>query len=94
MAPNCPPPSIPIFNSFISFFNVCAKVIKTAYNGNDAILYARLPMVDKIVIAERDKSYLVKHVMEDNKVMLLKSYKYLCYRIGDIANLGLNFSIC
>jgi len=50
-------------------------------------------MVDKIVIAEGDKSYLVKHVMEDNKVMLLKSYKYLCYRIGDIANRGLNVSV-
>jgi AcrR family transcriptional regulator len=38
----------------------------------------------RIVIAEGGKSYLTKHVTEDNKVMLFKPYKDLCHRIAQI----------
>ncbi|MBS1771234.1 MAG: TetR/AcrR family transcriptional regulator [Bacteroidetes bacterium] len=41
-------------------------------------------ILHKIVIAEGDKSYLTKHVTEDNKAMLFKPYKDLCHRIGQI----------
>ncbi|MBL7684187.1 MAG: TetR/AcrR family transcriptional regulator [Flavipsychrobacter sp.] len=37
-----------------------------------------------IVIAEGNKSYLTKHVTEDNKSMLFKPYKDLCHRIAEI----------
>jgi AcrR family transcriptional regulator len=41
-------------------------------------------VLHKIVIAEGDKSYLTKHVTEDNKAMLFKPYKDLCHRIAEI----------
>lgn len=41
-------------------------------------------VLHKIVIAEGDKSYLTKHVTEDNKAMLFKPYKDLCHRIAEV----------
>lgn len=41
-------------------------------------------MLHKIVISEGDKSYLTKHVAEDNKAMIFKPYKDLCHRIAGI----------
>ncbi len=41
-------------------------------------------VLHKIVISEGDKSYLTKHVTEDNKAMLFKPYKDLCHRIAEI----------
>ncbi|MCF8449979.1 MAG: TetR/AcrR family transcriptional regulator [Taibaiella sp.] len=41
-------------------------------------------VLHKIVIAEGDKSYLTKHVTEDNKAMIFKPYKDLCHRIAGI----------
>lgn len=41
-------------------------------------------ILHKIVIAEGDKSYLTKHVTEDNRAMLFKPYKDLCHRIAQI----------
>jgi len=41
-------------------------------------------ILHKIVIAEGDKSYLTKHVTEDNKAMLFKPHKDLCHRIAEI----------
>ncbi len=38
----------------------------------------------KIVISEGNKSYLTKHVTEDNKAMLFKPYKDLCHRIAEV----------
>ncbi len=38
----------------------------------------------KIVVSEGDKSYLTKHVTEDNAAMLFKPYKDLCHRIAQI----------
>ncbi len=38
----------------------------------------------QIVIAEGDKSYLTKHVTEDNKAMLFKPYKDFCHRIAEV----------
>lgn len=50
--------------------------IKTSYI-NESILH-------QIIIAEGTKSYLTKHVSEDNKDQLFKPYKDLCAKIGDI----------
>jgi Transcriptional regulator len=41
-------------------------------------------VLHRIVIAEGDKSYLTKHVAEDNKDMLFKPYKDLCHRIAEV----------
>lgn len=41
-------------------------------------------VLHRIVIAEGDKSYLTKHVTEDNKAMLFKPYKDLCHRIAEV----------
>lgn len=41
-------------------------------------------ILHRIVISEGDKSYLTKHVTEDNKAMLFKPYKDLCQRIADV----------
>lgn len=41
-------------------------------------------VLHRIVIAEGDKSYLTKHVTEDNKSMLFKPYKDLCHRIAEV----------
>lgn len=41
-------------------------------------------MLHRIVIAEGNKSYLTKHVTEDNRDMLFKPYKDLCHRIAEI----------
>ena len=41
-------------------------------------------VLHKIVIAEGNKSYLTKHVTEDNKAMLFQPYKDLCHRIAEV----------
>jgi AcrR family transcriptional regulator len=41
-------------------------------------------VLHKIVIAEGEKSYLTKHVTEDNIAMIFKPYKDLCHRIAGI----------
>ncbi|RYD55640.1 MAG: TetR/AcrR family transcriptional regulator [Sphingobacteriales bacterium] len=41
-------------------------------------------VLHQIVISEGDKSYLTKHVTEDNKAMLFKPYKDLCHRIAEV----------
>ena len=41
-------------------------------------------VLHRIVIAEGNKSYLTKHVTEDNKAMLFKPYKDLCHRIAEV----------
>lgn len=46
--------------------------------------YIDKDILHQIVIAEGDKSYLTKHVTEDNKAMLFKPYKDLCHRIAEI----------
>lgn len=38
----------------------------------------------EVAISEGDKSYLTKHVAEDNKAMFFKPYKDLCHRIAGI----------
>ena len=38
----------------------------------------------RIVIEDGDKSYLTKHVDEDNKAKIFKPYKDLCHRIAEI----------
>ncbi len=41
-------------------------------------------VLHKIVISEGNKSYLTKHVTEDNKSMIFQPYKDLCHRIAII----------
>jgi AcrR family transcriptional regulator len=41
-------------------------------------------VLHKIVISEGDKSFLTKHVTEDNKAMLFQPYKDLCHRIAEV----------
>jgi AcrR family transcriptional regulator len=52
-----------------------ADDIATSYM-NEELLY-------KIVMSEGAKSYLTKHVSQDNKLKLFKPYKDLCARIAD-----------
>lgn len=41
-------------------------------------------VLHNIVIAEGNKSYLTKHVTEDNRAMLFQPYKDLCHRIAEV----------
>lgn len=41
-------------------------------------------VLHQIVISEGDKSYLTRHVDEDNKAMIFKPYKDLCHRIAEV----------
>jgi AcrR family transcriptional regulator len=41
-------------------------------------------VLHKIVIAEGNKSYLTKHVAQDNMAMLFKPYKDLCHRVAEV----------
>jgi hypothetical protein len=41
-------------------------------------------LLNKIIVSEGSKSYLTKHVIEDNKQQYFKPYKDLCNTVGDI----------
>jgi hypothetical protein len=41
-------------------------------------------LLNQIIIAEGSKSYLTKHVIEDNKQQYFKPYKDLCNTVGQI----------
>jgi hypothetical protein len=46
--------------------------------------YVDESLLNQIIIAEGSKSYLTKHVEEDNKPQYFKPYKDLCNTVGDI----------
>jgi len=46
--------------------------------------YVDESLLNQIIIAEGSKSYLTKHVEEDNKHQYFKPYKDLCNTVGDI----------
>jgi hypothetical protein len=41
-------------------------------------------LLNQIIISEGSKSYLTKHVIEDNKQQYFKPYKDLCNTVGQI----------
>lgn len=79
----------------VIFYTNNQKDAKTKINTIISLLTFRLQdeisftHIDKqqlfrITIAEGTKSYLTKHVTEDNKARLFKPYKDLCARIADV----------
>lgn len=56
------------------------------FSGNDPFIVEHInkAALHKIVISEGNKSYLTKHVTEDNKSMIFQPYKDLCHRIAEI----------
>ena len=64
--------------------NTVIKLLTFEEKDQFILEYVNKDALHKIVIAEGDKSYLTKHVKEDNKAMLFKPYKDLCHRIAQI----------
>lgn len=56
------------------------------FNEKDEFIIEHVNKVrlQNIVISEGDKSFLTKHIVQDNKAMLFKPYKDLCHRIAEI----------
>lgn len=52
--------------------------------GNTHFAHVDKKILQGIAIAEGDKSYLTRHVTEDNQARLFKPYKDLCHRIAEI----------
>lgn len=64
--------------------NIIIKMLTFQVTDNFITEYIDKNILHRIVISEGDKSYLTKHVTEDNKAMLFKPYKDLCHRIAEI----------
>ncbi len=66
------------------------KIVKIinllAFNEKDQfdLEHINKDILQSIAISEGNKSYLTKHVTEDNKAMLFKPYKDLCHRIAEV----------
>ena len=56
------------------------------FSGKDPFMVEHInkAALHQIVISEGNKSYLTKHVTEDNKSMIFQPYKDLCHRIAGI----------
>ncbi len=56
------------------------------FNLKDQLLAAHIDKekLQKIIIAEANKSYFTHHIDEDNEAHMFKPYKDLCHRISDI----------
>ena len=56
------------------------------FSGKDPFMveHVNKTALHQIVISEGNKSYLTKHVTEDNKSMIFQPYKDLCHRIAGI----------
>lgn len=60
------------------------KLLASTVEDDDGTAYVNESLLHQIVISEGSKSYLTKHVGDDNKHHLFKPYKDLCATIGDI----------
>jgi AcrR family transcriptional regulator len=59
-------------------------ILASAVEDDEENSYVNEGLLHQIVIAEGSKSYLTKHVGEDNKQQFFKPYKDLCSVIGNI----------
>lgn len=60
------------------------KLLASSVENDLTTHYVDESLLHKIVITESSKTYLTKHVSEDNKDRLFKPYKDLCASIGTI----------
>ena len=60
------------------------QLLTTAVSDDDKTMHINEGILHQIIIAEGSKTYLTKHVSEDNKDQLFKPYKDLCGIIADI----------
>lgn len=58
------------------------KLLSTKVEEDHTINYINEKLLNEIVMSEGAKSFLTKHVTEDNKNRLFKPYKDLCARIA------------
>ena len=72
-----------IDNPEIKLKKVITLLAKTVEDDHKT-LYVDESVLHQIIIAESSKTYLTKHVTEDNKELLFKPYKDLCTVIADI----------
>lgn len=59
-------------------------LLASTVQDDDGTAYVNESLLHQIVISEGSKSYLTKHVGDDNKHHLFKPYKDLCATIGNI----------
>jgi hypothetical protein len=59
-------------------------LLASAVKDDESISHVDEGLLHQIVISEGSKSYLTKHVAEDNKQQFFKPYKDLCAVIGNI----------
>lgn len=64
--------------------NAIIRLLTLQPNDQFILEHIDKSMLHRIVISEGNKSYLTKHITEDNKAMLFKPYKDLCHRIAEI----------
>ncbi|NQW30136.1 MAG: TetR/AcrR family transcriptional regulator [Ignavibacteria bacterium] len=64
--------------------SIAIKLLSTSVEDDTSTSYIDEKLLFEIVIMEGAKSYLTRHVTEDNKHRLFKPYKDLCARIADI----------
>lgn len=60
------------------------KLLASTVEDNDQTIYINESLLHQIIIAEGSKTYLTKHVEEDNKQHFFKPYKDLCTVIGSV----------
>lgn len=60
------------------------QLLATAVEDDEQTNYVNESLLHKIIISESSKTYLTKHVAEDNKHHFFKPYKDLCATIGNI----------
>ncbi len=60
------------------------QLLATAVSDDVRTSYVNESILHQIIIAEGSKTYLTKHVTEDNKDQFFKPYKDLCAKIGTI----------
>ncbi len=58
------------------------RLLTTTVEDDDTTAYVNESLLHQIVISEGSKSFLTKHVGEDNKLHFFKPYKDLCAVIG------------
>lgn len=62
---------------------IAIKLLSAHVENDEATSHIDEKLLHEIVMSEGAKSYLTKHVTEDNKARFFKPYKDLCSRIAD-----------
>ena len=63
-------------------FKIAVQLLSSQVEDDVATGHINEKILNEIVMAEGAKSFLTKHVTEDNKAKLFKPYKDLCARIA------------